>query len=395
MSPPGYETSSAPGLAVTIGGTAAQAQPLRGRDRIDVHCHLIPDFYRQSLEAHGISQIGGVPVPAWSPALAGRLHEPLRHPDAGGLRLRAHFYRPVRQALFAAMRALRACGHPAASATDGVPLSWVTDVVDEAGRHVRGATGSYAHSLASACPHPRRAPVYGRMVLEGAIHRTVAEHATRLHQAACNDALHGEVEATLRYGDLLAEVLSDLQARWNSDARPIEQPNDYPDPAMSPHPPVPDQVAEDERFLLGVLVNRADAMGEVPGWLRPNDFADPRHEQLYRCLGGMHHRGEPIGQVTVLWEAQRRGLLARSVEAFDWLADICAAYGPGGADWLGERVARASLVRTAARTARAIRALARDETLPPGRLISHALRCLGTVDDVRARWRKAMAAPAA
>ncbi|MFE6746472.1 amidohydrolase family protein [Kitasatospora purpeofusca] len=51
-------------------GPAAKASAPRGRDRIDVHCHLIPDFYRQSLAEHHITEIGGVPVPAWNPALA-------------------------------------------------------------------------------------------------------------------------------------------------------------------------------------------------------------------------------------------------------------------------------------------------------------------------------------
>ncbi|MGW4726419.1 amidohydrolase family protein [Streptomyces sp. NPDC004291] len=55
----------------TATGNAPSAAPVRhGRDRIDVHCHLIPDFYRRSLATHGITEIGGVPVPAWSPALA-------------------------------------------------------------------------------------------------------------------------------------------------------------------------------------------------------------------------------------------------------------------------------------------------------------------------------------
>ncbi len=49
-----------------------------------------------------------------------------------------HFYRPVHQALFAALRTLRSDGHPAIGAEEPVPLSWVTDAVDEAGRHVRG-----------------------------------------------------------------------------------------------------------------------------------------------------------------------------------------------------------------------------------------------------------------
>lgn len=38
--------------------------------RIDVHCHHIPDFYRQSLAQHGILTAGGIPLPSWSPQMA-------------------------------------------------------------------------------------------------------------------------------------------------------------------------------------------------------------------------------------------------------------------------------------------------------------------------------------
>ncbi|MFF2655673.1 amidohydrolase family protein [Streptomyces sp. NPDC058045] len=58
------------GTASAADGAPAGAPVRRGRDRIDVHCHLIPDFYLDSLAAHGITEIGGLPIPAWSPALA-------------------------------------------------------------------------------------------------------------------------------------------------------------------------------------------------------------------------------------------------------------------------------------------------------------------------------------
>ena len=306
-----------------------------------------------------------------------------------------HFYRPVHQALFAALRKLRSDGHLALTSEKAVPLSWVTDAVDEASRHVRGLTASYAHTLVAACPRPAHAPVYGRMVLEGAIHRSVSEHAIRLHQSARADALQGEVEGVLHYADVLTGVLSDLARRWGSEPRPVAPATP---PAKAPVAPAPvraDQVAEDERFLLAVLTDRPRAMDEVVGWLRPVDFADAVHGQLYRCLGALHHRGEPIDRITVLWEAQRRGLLADGTLSGEQLTAICDGGGPGSAEWLGEQVMRSSVTRTAAGSARAIRALAENEALAPGRLINHALHALGPLDDVRARWQSANSRPVA
>ncbi|WP_369392810.1 DnaB-like helicase N-terminal domain-containing protein [Streptomyces sp. CG1] len=305
-----------------------------------------------------------------------------------------HFYRPVHQALFAALRKLRNDGHPALAAEKSVPLSWVTDAVEEASLHVRGLTAAYAHTLISACPRPAHAPVYGRMVLEGAIHRTITEHAIRLHQAARADALQGEVEGALHYANVLTGALSDLARRWGTEPRPVA-PATPPATTPATRPPVrTDQVAEDERFLLAVLAERPGAMDEVVGWLRPGDFADPAHGQLYRCLGALHHRGEPIDRITLLWEAQRRGLLADGTLSSDQLTAICDGVGPGSAEWLGEQVMRSSVTRTAATSAHAIRALAENETLAPGQLINHALHALGPLDEVRTRWQTANGRPA-
>lgn len=43
---------------------------INGNFRIDVHCHHIPDFYRESLASYGITTAGGVDLPDWSPELA-------------------------------------------------------------------------------------------------------------------------------------------------------------------------------------------------------------------------------------------------------------------------------------------------------------------------------------
>ncbi|MFF3536406.1 DnaB-like helicase N-terminal domain-containing protein [Streptomyces sp. NPDC002466] len=304
-----------------------------------------------------------------------------------------HFYRPVHQALFAALRKLKNDSHPALTAEKSVPLSWVTDAVDEASLHVRGLTAVYAHTLISACPRSAHAPVYGRMVLEGAIHRSIAAHALRLHQAARADALQGGVEESLHYADVLTGVLGDLARRWGTEPRPVTPATPPATIAAAPPPVRADQIAEDERFLLAVLAERPKAMDKVVGWLRPGDFADPAHGQLYRCLAALHHRGEPIDRITLLWEAQRRGLLADGTLSGDQLTAICDGVGAGSPEWLGEQVLRASVARTATASARAVRALAENESLPPGQLINHALHALGPLDEVRTRWQAANGRP--
>ncbi|MFE7318256.1 DnaB-like helicase N-terminal domain-containing protein [Streptomyces sp. NPDC057555] len=302
-----------------------------------------------------------------------------------------HFYRPAHAATYAALLKLRADGHPAAQMQDTgpVPMSWLTDTVAEASKHTRGLTASYAHSLVSACPRPEHAAVYGRMVLEGAIHRSVAEHATRLHQAAHTDALRDGVEETVHHAHVLSNVLAELARRWGGKPRPVAPQASAAPPPVHPQP-VNERLLADEEFLLGCLSARPQKLDDVVGWLHPGDFTDSGHQQIYRSLGALHHRGEPIDQLTVLWETQRRGALANGTLDTERVLRICDRNSlAGSAEYLGEQVVQASLVRTAAASARQVRALADDESLAPGRLIGYALHALGPLDDVRRRLRLA------
>jgi replicative DNA helicase len=302
-----------------------------------------------------------------------------------------HFSRPAHRALYAAMLKLHADGHPATTmnADEPVPLAWLTDTVQEAGTRTRGLTASYAHMLVAVCPDPVHAPVYGRMVLEGAIHRSVAQHAIRLHQAARADSIRGGIEETIHHAQILSDVLTDLAHRWGTDPRPLKPPAPSESPTRYPQP-VDDEVLADEEFLLGCLSVRPDQLHDVVGWLHPDDFADPGNRHIYRSLGALHHRGEPIDQLTVLWETQRRGALADGTLDAERVLRICDPLAfSGAAEYFGERVVQASVVRAAATAARQVRALADTESLAPGRLIGYALHALGPLDDVRRRWRTA------
>ncbi|MEV3853157.1 DnaB-like helicase N-terminal domain-containing protein [Streptomyces sp. NPDC050095] len=299
-----------------------------------------------------------------------------------------HFERPAHAALYAAMLKLRAERHPASTAgTDGpVPLAWITDTVQEASRHTRGLTAVFPHLLVSACPRPEHAPIYGRMVLEGAIHRSVAQHAGRLHQATLADLRNGTIDATAHHAQVLSDVLVDLARVWGAEPRPVPPPDVYAPHADHPHP-VADQVLADEEVLLGCLASRSEQLLDLVRWLRPDDFANPGHQQIYRALGALHHRGEPIDQLTVLWEVQRRGALADGTLDTDRVRRICDPLVGGAAEHFGEQIVSVSLVRTAATAARQVGALADREALAPGQLIGYALHALGPLDDVRRRLR--------
>ncbi|RKE22005.1 DnaB-like helicase N-terminal domain-containing protein [Streptomyces sp. TLI_171] len=306
------------------------------------------------------------------------------------------FHRPAHRVLFSALRELRDAGHPgfAADSDHGeVPLEWLTDTLALAGERTRGLDPSYLHTLIAACPRPGHAPLYGRIVLEGSIRRTVTEHAERLLAVAEEGLAAGEVEGTAHQADVLAGVLADLAGRWGTPPR-TQKPAAVPAPAAAPAAELSDDALADEQFLLALLVHQDGALQGVFDWLRPGDFADPGHGRLYRCLGALHHRGEPIDSVTALWEVQRRGLLADGTLTEEQLTPVLGAHlVAGSAEWLGEQVLRASLTRTAGHSARQITALAADERLAPGQLVGQALHALGPLEEVRARWRTANGHP--
>ncbi|MGW7523031.1 DnaB-like helicase N-terminal domain-containing protein [Streptomyces sp. NPDC054783] len=301
-----------------------------------------------------------------------------------------HFSRPAHAAVYNAMLELKADGHPAAGTKAGipVPLAWVTDTLHEASTRTRGLTASYLHSLVSACPRPDHAAVYGRMVLEGAIHRGVAKHAARLHQAALAASRAGTVTETLHHAQVLSDVLADLARGWGTEARPVQPPDAYAPQTEHPQP-VGERVLADEEFLLGCLTSRPEQLLGLVQWLRPGDFADRGHQQIYQALGALHHRGEPIDQLTVLWEVQRRGALVDGTLDAERVRRLCDPLVGLAAEHVGEQVVQASLVRTATLAAQQVGELADHDALAPGQLIGYALHALGPLDDVRRRLRLA------
>ncbi|QIK74720.1 amidohydrolase family protein [Nocardioides piscis] len=59
-----------PGSASGVAPSSEHPRHPRGPGTVDVHAHLLPDYYREALRRHGVRRVSGLPVPVWSPRLA-------------------------------------------------------------------------------------------------------------------------------------------------------------------------------------------------------------------------------------------------------------------------------------------------------------------------------------
>ncbi|MFD0382404.1 DnaB-like helicase N-terminal domain-containing protein [Streptomyces stramineus] len=144
----------------------------------------------------------------------------------------------------------------------------------------------------------------------------------------------------------------------------------------------------DERVFLSAVTNRPAALTEVRTYLRAEDFADPVHQQIFRALAALDHRGDPIDPVVVVWEVQQRGVFASTPATPDDVLAICERSGADPAYWAA-RVIRHALLSTATDTAAHTGRLAADTTLTPHQLISASCRTLANLTAIRLRTRRA------
>ncbi|MFE1987105.1 DnaB-like helicase N-terminal domain-containing protein [Streptomyces mirabilis] len=260
--------------------------------------------------------------------------------------------------------------------------NWLDHVLATGHGQARGLTASYLHTLVQVCPWPRHAPAYARMVEAEHARRRLQTAAGRLVQTVHDVSLPHPVQAVLAKADALAAVVDDIAARFPPGAGVLPR-------APAPPPPVaPDytEAVEEEQMLLATATaNPADI--ESVRWLLPDDLTLPLHAGLWQCLTDLARRREPVDPVTVLWEAQQRGLLDDGSEPGEVL--LLLAEPAGSLEHWGERALQRSLLATADRTGRRIEAYAGDPANTPFQLVVGARRSLADIGAVRTRWQRA------
>ncbi|MFF3128698.1 DnaB-like helicase N-terminal domain-containing protein [Streptomyces sp. NPDC057908] len=161
----------------------------------------------------------------------------------------------------------------------------------------------------------------------------------------------------------------------------------------APHPPTTpatthDEEAVDEERLLLATATAYPSSVEHMRWLTPADFTHPLHAGLWQCLTTLTRRSVPVDPVTVLWEAQRRGLLdtgARPRELLDLLDGTA-----GSPEYWGERILQRSVLWTAHHIGLRIEAFTEDPATTAYQLVAvGSRRALADLSAIRTRWQQA------
>ncbi|MEV4559434.1 DnaB-like helicase N-terminal domain-containing protein [Kitasatospora sp. NPDC049285] len=296
-----------------------------------------------------------------------------------------HFLRPAHGQFFAVL--LAQFDESPLPTTDDQRRDWALRAMASGTGSIPGFSASYGQSLISACPTAAHAAAYGRMVLETAVRRALEQHAHRLLAAAEG----GSVRSTVDLTAALHTVIGQLTTAWGTIDVRSTKPLPSPDAETGLRSGRAAEAARDnERMLLATLIESPERIGEIAAWLTDGDFLAPEHRAVYQALTALAHRGEPVDELTALWEVQRRGALATGTTTVEEVRRLVAPGMPGDPDYWAERVLRASLLRASATSAGIVRVLALDASVSAGTLLGDSLRALEPADQLQQRHRAAI-----
>lgn len=258
-----------------------------------------------AFEDDGIDRVPALkPVHYAEQALLGALLlEPTRLADIEQLTA-DHFESRTHAALFTGIATLPA-PDPADHAKD---TTWLNQVLDFARPHAPGLTASYLHALIQFCPRSQHAAAYARMIRADYARRLLRGHAVRLGLTAANPGLPDPAATVLVLADDFSRLLDSLAGEF------------APHPGSLPRTPIPspavrladDEELDEERLLLASATASPTDVRQMR-WLTADDFVLPLHAALWQSITALVHRGDMLDPVTVLGEAQHRGLLTETL----------------------------------------------------------------------------------
>ncbi|MFF7643093.1 DnaB-like helicase N-terminal domain-containing protein [Streptomyces canus] len=309
--------------------------------------------------------------------LGALLLEPARLADTEPL-IAHHFDSHTHAALFTAIRTLP----PPDPADHAKDTAWLNAVLEHTRPHAPGLSASYIHSLIQFCPQPKHAAAYARMIRADNARRVLRGHAERLASTATDPGLPNPAASTLGLADDIGRVLDALAEQF------APHPGSFPRTALPAD--VPRQAGEedlDEERLLLATATAYPAEVQQMRWLTEADFLLPLHAALWQSITALVHRGDMVDPVTVLGEAQHRGLLTGSLSPKDVMALVSTP--AGSPEYWGEKIVKRALLARAQAVAARITAYTDDPANTPHQLITGSRRALADLNALRNRWNRA------
>ena len=262
----------------------------------------------------------------------------------------------------------------------------VAQIEDQGIRHLLSPSRISGLANPGVCPDPSRAPLYGGMVLESAIHRAVEHAGEQLRGTARQTEVDQAIKA-LEQADKTGQRLAQLEAAWKAAPETVRNLLDtQPEQAVTPVPRT-ERARTDlqaERETVASLLAEPRQLAEVT-WLRDQDFSHPELQAVYRVMRTLDERHAPIDPLTVAWEAQRHPGAQPSEQA---LAELEHDGNPGHAAWTGEQVLNTAALDRLDEAGHDIRNYARHPGLAPGALVDHADQALEPVRSDHERVRQ-------
>ncbi|GAA4090612.1 DnaB-like helicase N-terminal domain-containing protein [Streptomyces shaanxiensis] len=188
-------------------------------------------------------------------------------------------------------------------------------------------------------------------------HRILRAHAERLASTATDPGLPNPTASTLGLADDIGRVLDALAEQF------------APHPGSLPRTAVPAEVPhetgegdlDEERLLLATATAYPAEVRQMR-WLTEADFLLPLPAALLQSITALIHRGDMADPVTVLGEAQHRGLLTDSLTPRNLMALVSTP--AGSPEYWGEKILKRALLARAHTVAARITAYT-DDLAPP------------------------------
>jgi hypothetical protein len=199
-----------------------------------------------------------------------------------------HFEHPEHQAIYAALLAVRANEPTATGVVLAERIAFQTGLAT--------VTEASLTGMALASPDVSSVAVYGRMIQEAGLYRSLAEHAERLAQAA--GPVRG-VDPELDHFDALSRALGRHATGYYAT---FEAALTTQSPAQITREDL--QTLREEQVLAD-LVQNPHVLTEVVDWLDPQVFTSPDRRQIYEAIVAVDGYGEPVEELTLAWQLAR------------------------------------------------------------------------------------------